>query len=384
MRVLAGGFKEMLHKVKVSESNPPLYYLLAWPGPARGRGRGRPALAVGTVRRAGDSRRLPCARELAGRRAGLIRRPRRAQPDLIWYSQEARSYALLVCLSAWGSSRSCARWEPSRRTLALWALASALALASTTSPRSWSLEALLLVALARALAGGVAGPRRGRRHRPRPVAARPTTQTNPTHIGWIENSPLPERLWETGVSFLVGETGHVIAEAPRERYALVPIDPRRRSPWPLVAARGGRRERRGAVLGLTLGLGVVALTAIAALGRQGLRGRAQPAAGAGAATGGGRARLRGERRPPSSASSSRSPSAPTGSPSTSTSPRRPTCSAPTPAPSPTRSGRRAAAGRSSPGSWPPIRSATTSTTGRSACTVERNESAKSPFSASPW
>ena len=30
LRVLPGSFGEMLHAVKVSESNPPLYYVLAW------------------------------------------------------------------------------------------------------------------------------------------------------------------------------------------------------------------------------------------------------------------------------------------------------------------------------------------------------------------
>ncbi|HEV7614981.1 MAG TPA: glycosyltransferase family 39 protein, partial [Solirubrobacterales bacterium] len=30
MRVIPGSFKDMLHRVKTSESNPPLYYVLAW------------------------------------------------------------------------------------------------------------------------------------------------------------------------------------------------------------------------------------------------------------------------------------------------------------------------------------------------------------------
>ena len=90
------------------------------------------------------------------------------------------------------------------------------------------------------------------------------SQTNPTHIGWIENSPLAERLWETAVSFLVGETGHVIAEAPRERYALVPDHPGRPA-LALLAVRGERRERRGAGWDWRWASGSAALTAIAAL-----------------------------------------------------------------------------------------------------------------------
>ncbi len=90
------------------------------------------------------------------------------------------------------------------------------------------------------------------------------SQVNPTHIGWIENSPLGERFWETGASFLIGETGHVIAEAPRDRYALVPLV-LVAAALALVAFWGSRRERRGAVLGLVLGLAVAGLTAVAAL-----------------------------------------------------------------------------------------------------------------------
>ena len=49
-----------------------------------------------------------------------------------------------------------------------------------------------------------------------------SAQVNPTHIGWIDHSPLSTRMFETGGSFLAGETGHVIAQPPRERYALIP------------------------------------------------------------------------------------------------------------------------------------------------------------------
>jgi hypothetical protein len=66
------------------------------------------------------------------------------------------------------------------------------------------------------------------------------------------------------VSFLVGETGHVIAEAPRDHYALIPVI-LAVGALSLVILRGSQRERRGAALGLLIGLGVVAATAVAAL-----------------------------------------------------------------------------------------------------------------------
>ena len=82
-------------------------------------------------------------------------------------------------------------------------------------------------------------------------------QVNPTHIGWIENSPLSTRTWETAVSFLIGETGHVIAAPPRDRYALFPLALAGRRPGPGRAARSSPGSGAGRALGLALGLGVV-------------------------------------------------------------------------------------------------------------------------------
>jgi mannosyltransferase len=268
MRVIPGSFEDMLHRVKTSESNPPLYYVLAW-GWAKAFGTGE--FGLRSLSALFGAATVPVAyligRQLAHRRAGLILAALVAlNPMLIWYSQEARSYALLVFFGALSLLFFVRALDTLRgRDLALWTLASALALCSHYfAVFVVGIEAVwLLVALRSrwrlvlpALAGvGAAG-----------LALLPliNVQVNPNHIGWIENSPLSTRLWETGVSFLVGETGHVIAEAPRERYALVPailigvalI---------LLALRGSRRERRGAGIGLVLGLGVAAMAAAAAL-----------------------------------------------------------------------------------------------------------------------
>lgn len=268
MRVIPGDFGEMLHRVRTSESNPPLYYVLAW-GWAKAFGTGELGLrsltalfGVATV-----ALGYPIGAGLASRRAGLILAALIAvNPMLIWYSQEARSYALLVCFGALALLFFVRALDGGRgRDFALWALASALALCSHYfAAFAIAIEGLwLLVALRprwRAVLpalGGVGAVG---------LALLPlaNAQTNSTHIGWIENSPLSERLWETGASFLVGETGHVIAEAPRERSALLPIV-LVAAAMLLVALRGSRRERRGAGLGLVLGLGIVALTALAAL-----------------------------------------------------------------------------------------------------------------------
>jgi mannosyltransferase len=268
MRVIPGSFDEMLHRVKSSESNPPLYYVLAW---AWAKPFGTGEFGLRSLTALFGAATVPVGyllgRQLADRRAGLVLAALIAvNPMLIWYSQEARSYALLVFFSALSLlffARALERGGG--RNLAWWALASALALCShyfavfpVALEAIWLAVALrsrwrpVLAALAAVGAVGLA------------LLPLANSQTNPTHIGWIENSPLLERLWETGVSFLVGETGHVIAEAPRERYALIPVVLIALA-LVLVAFRGARRERRGAALGLALGLGIVALTALAAV-----------------------------------------------------------------------------------------------------------------------
>src|SRR6202000_249017 len=89
-------------------------------------------------------------------------------------------------------------------------------------------------------------------------------QTTPNHIGWIEESPLGARFLQTGVSFLIGETGHVIAEPPRVHYAVLPAIGVGIAGLALLAC-GTRRERRGGALALVVGLGVLALAGAAAL-----------------------------------------------------------------------------------------------------------------------
>jgi 4-amino-4-deoxy-L-arabinose transferase-like glycosyltransferase len=267
-RVIPGSFVDMLHQVKGSESNPPLYYVLAW-GWAKAFGTGEVAIrSLSAIFGAATVPLAYCAgRELAGRRAGLIAAALVAvNPMLIWYSQEARSYALLVFFGA-ASLLFFARALRTRggRDLALWALASGLALCSHYfAVFAIAIEALwLLVALRshwrRVLPaiGGVALVG---------LALLPliTAQVNPTHIGWIDSLPLSSRFFQSAISFLVGETGHVIAEPPRERYALLPAILIGVALL-LVAIRGSGRAKRGALVGLTVGLGVALLAMVAAL-----------------------------------------------------------------------------------------------------------------------
>ena len=132
-RVLHAGLGKTLDLVNNSERSPPLYYLLAWLW-SKLFGTGEVGLRslsalIGTLT-------VPAAylaaREVSSRRAGLIAAALVAfNPYLVWYSQEARSYALFVLFAAWGLYffAQCLS-VPSRRNLALWAISSALALCS--------------------------------------------------------------------------------------------------------------------------------------------------------------------------------------------------------------------------------------------------------------
>ena len=118
--------RSMLSAIPHSESTPPLYYVLAWVW-VRIFGAGEAGLRslsalFGT---AAIVVLALIARRLAGNRAALAAAALAAtNPLLIWYSQEARAYALLVTLCA------LSLWFLLREDWRGFALASALALAT--------------------------------------------------------------------------------------------------------------------------------------------------------------------------------------------------------------------------------------------------------------
>lgn len=128
---LSLSFGSMLHAWSSAEWNPPLYLIVAWPW-ARVFGTGEAGLrslsallGIGLV-----PLLYLCGRELVSRPAGLVAAALAAvNPFMIWYSQEAREYMLLVVLCT-GSLLFFARAWRSRRTpdLVWWAVLSALAL----------------------------------------------------------------------------------------------------------------------------------------------------------------------------------------------------------------------------------------------------------------
>src|SRR5260221_489289 len=132
-RVLRDGFWHAMEAVGFSESAPPLYYALAWiwtqlTGTGEFGLRSLSALAgVATVPVA-----YSLGAELRGRRAGVAAAALIAvNPMLLWYSQEARGYALLALLTAVAALFLVRALDGGRRRdFTAWGVASALALAT--------------------------------------------------------------------------------------------------------------------------------------------------------------------------------------------------------------------------------------------------------------
>jgi 4-amino-4-deoxy-L-arabinose transferase-like glycosyltransferase len=245
-RVLRGSFWHAMDAVGFSESAPPLYYAAAWLWTqATGTGevglRSLSALAgVATVPVA-----FLLGAELRGRAAGILAAALVAvNPMLIWYSQEARAYALLALLTSLSLLYFIRGLEHGRRRdLTLWGLVSGLALAThyfavfpIVAEAAWLLyrrRREVARGLAVLAAFGLA------------LAPLAIHQMSYGHAEWISNFTLGHRLWEMGVTFTVGETGDVIARPERPLLALVPVAAIAASLF-LLAWRGSRAERRAA------------------------------------------------------------------------------------------------------------------------------------------
>jgi mannosyltransferase len=264
-RILRGGFGHAMDAVGFSESAPPLYYALAWiwtqvTGTGEFGLRSLSALAgVATVPVA-----YLIAIELRGRRAGLMAAALVAvNPMLLWYSQEARAYALLVLLCA-VSLLYCVRAlrGGSRRDFVLWGVASGLALATHYfAIFPIAAEAIWLLR------------RRGRESVPGlgvvalfGLALAPLVihQMSFDHAEWIGNFTLGHRLWETAATFVSGETSDIIARPERPILALLPLA-LGGAALALIGIRGSRGERRAAALPLSLAAAAIGIPLLLAL-----------------------------------------------------------------------------------------------------------------------
>ncbi len=263
--LLHKGLGAMLRALPHSESTPPLYYLLAWVW-ARVFGFGEVGLrslsallGVATIPVA----YLTGAR-LLERRAGLIVALLAAtSPLLLWFSQEARSYALLVLLCAGSLALLPAAMAGRHRALAWWSIVSVLALAThyfaafVVAPEAlWLLVAwrgrrgwrapLLAVAFVVVVAAALV-----------PLAL---AQRNTGHAAQIAASaPLSTRLEQVPKQYVIGF--HTAADrvlAPFELViALLAVV--------LLVRNGDRRARRGALIAGSIGLVAVGLALVLAL-----------------------------------------------------------------------------------------------------------------------
>jgi 4-amino-4-deoxy-L-arabinose transferase-like glycosyltransferase len=210
-RVLEPGLFSTLDHVPDSEAAPPLYYVLAW---AWTKVFGHGEVGIRSLSALFGTATIPVAwwagRELVSAAAGLGAAALAAvSPYLVWYSQEARAYALLVLLCALSLAlfgRALRRREG--RLLWWWAGASALALVThyfavfVVGPELVLLLVLLPERRRAVLAAGAAVTAVG-------VALVPLAvhQADRGHDRWIAQIPLGTRVKDTGREFLLGHSG---------------------------------------------------------------------------------------------------------------------------------------------------------------------------------
>ncbi|HET8815233.1 MAG TPA: glycosyltransferase family 39 protein [Solirubrobacterales bacterium] len=275
-RVLRVGFGHAMDAVGFSESAPPLYYALAWlwtqlTGTSEWGLRSLSAVA-GVVT-------IPVVyligRELRARRTGLLAAALVAvNPMLVWYSQEARAYALLALFCALSLLFTVrALHDGRRRDFTFWGIASALALATHYFAVFPVLAevVLLLRRRGRAVLAGLwivvlAAV---------PLGALAYHQMSYGHAEWIGKFSLGHRVAETGITFMVGETGDIIGRAEQYGPALLPLSLAVAS-FVLLALRGSGEERRSALVPLTVAavaLGIPLLLALVPGGKDFLLAR---------------------------------------------------------------------------------------------------------------
>ena len=264
-RVLRADFWHAMDAVGFSESAPPLYYALAWLWTQL---TGTGEFGLRSLSAVAGIATVPVAYligvELRDRRAGLAAAALVAvNPMLLWYSQEARGYALLVLftsLSLLYFLRAAERGG--RHDLKLWGVFSGLAMAThyfalfpVLAEVAWLLwrrgrevlRGLWIVAGFGILLA--------------PLAIHQMLQN---HAEWIGNHSLGHRLWEIGVVFSVGEIGDIIARPERPVLALVPAA-LAIGLLALLATRGERNERGAGARVLAIAAATIAIPLFIAL-----------------------------------------------------------------------------------------------------------------------
>jgi 4-amino-4-deoxy-L-arabinose transferase-like glycosyltransferase len=262
--LVRGSWDGLSQGVADTETNPPLYYVLAWLW-AKAFGTGEVGLrslsaVLGTLT-------VPAVwaavRRLASERAALVAAALTAlNPFLVWHSQQARSYALAALLAAagfWLWAR--ALGEPSGRSLAWWAVVSALALGAhyfagfVVAPEAAVLLWRLRSRAAATAAAGVAAAALALL----PLALSQHAQTVPGALERYGGS-LPRRLAQLPKQFLVG------FEAPAEIALGLVAGALTLGAGALLLAGARERDRAGARLAGGIAAAALALPLVLALG----------------------------------------------------------------------------------------------------------------------
>jgi hypothetical protein len=243
------------------ERTPPLYYVLEWLW-TQALGFGTDPANLRFLSALFGTLTVPvaflAARELSSRRAGVMAAALVAlNPFLVWYSQEARAYALLVLLIALGVyvfGRALAR--PTRGRLALWALVSILAIWThyfavfTVVPEAawllWSVRPrrrpLVAVGAVGILGGSLL-----------PLAM---SQQGSNSTEWFSQTSILARAWQIPVHYLSTvkpEIPSPDAWIPEMQVAAAAFAAAIMLTGAALLPEGaGRRERRGALLAFTL------------------------------------------------------------------------------------------------------------------------------------
>jgi 4-amino-4-deoxy-L-arabinose transferase-like glycosyltransferase len=254
-RILRDGFWHAMDAVGFSESAPPLYYALAWPWTQL---TGTAEVGLRSVSAVAGIATVPVAyllgAELSSRRAGLVAAALVAvNPMLLWYSQEARGYALFVLLTAISLLYFVRVLDRGRRRDSLgWGIASALALATHYfAIFPIAAEALWLVRRRGRESGGAFPGLWIAAAAALLLAPLVVHQASYAHAEWISNFGLAHRLWETGLTFALGETGDIIAQPEHPLLGLLPALVAV-SALALVFMRGEERQRRATAILLAL------------------------------------------------------------------------------------------------------------------------------------
>ncbi|MGZ5333323.1 MAG: glycosyltransferase family 39 protein [Solirubrobacterales bacterium] len=249
-------FGDMLERLGPVELTPPVYFVLTWLWAVPF---GDSEFALRSLSALAGIGLIPvlylAARDLVDRRAGLIVAWLAAvNPLLVWYSQEARSYSLMLLFTAAAFLffvRALKSPDRGGRDLYLWGLASALAMATHY------LSAVLIVPEAVLLWLWSGLPRRQLALALAPVivvglALLPLLADQTGHGSWISGLPLRLR-----------------AEGVPQNMAIGFYSPFKALPWIAVAGfvavvlyawrRGEGEERRGLLVALLVGAGGAAL-----------------------------------------------------------------------------------------------------------------------------